>query len=848
MKDLALKTLSKRDYSITIKISKTITFFLALQLLFLTANSQEKTLTSAFLKQKFENYTTDKREDHLFLHVDKTLYTNNEQIWFTGYLINASNTQNNHNFLCVYLCREGDKEIQLQHRFVMENGISFGNLTLPDSIAPGNYNLMAYTNVIDKNNKPIALFKQPITIKSITEEPFKVTASLDKPEEKNFIKIKVDVAIDPKEKKKPEVYFIDKNFKKELIKADSIGKFFVTVPTTELAVYKANFLVTVKYKNQIKHLQVDLPKPKEEQISVKFYPEGGYLINGIVNVVGWEVKGTEGNQINTKAILYRGNDIVDTIKTEGYGIGKFKIIPNSEYEYSIKLIDSGRIQSNSYFLPKTTSTGIALNIKNAVVNDTLSVNIMSNKNQRIQVLVHNYSEIFASLPLKVSPGKLNFNIDLKAMPKGIGTITIIDSLDRPIIERLFFAHYNKKNNVTVTTNQNSYKIKDSTNVKVKFDDFKNEKLTKGLVSIAIVQNNRVESDKQRQIESYLLIGNELKNISNTESNISYQNHSYLENILLVKGWRKFTWLGLISSNTPAASDTLRSIAFTGNLLYFEKPLKVPKFLTLVSDSSYKLINTDKLGNFTLSYDELLVSQDKKIWLMVNEKNKDGYKINFNNPSIQISQYFEPELFVNYVNKYSTNANFQNKKTINLNDVTINGSYNNLLYKAPIPNVKTNLCGDYFCAGRHLNCQIVSHLGHTSVPKEGDFYIPLSGKTYTTAPISAGNSRIYQVAITVDRIKYAGCYLERLPVNELSKINGIEISRDFYQDKEAEKHDENNYLSTIYWNHGILLNENGEVNFSFINGSIPDKFKIIIQGVDGNNNPLFAEKEFNVNKN
>lgn len=331
MKELILKKLPRRGYALTIKISKFITTLLALQLLFLITSGQEKTLTNDLLKKKFENYSVDKKDDHLFLHLDKTLYTNNEQIWFTGYLVNATNTLNNHNFLCVYLCRDGGQEIQLQHRFVMENGISFGSLILPDSIAPGSYNLMAYTNVLNKNNKPIALFKQPITIESITEEPFTAAASLAKTEIKNFIKIEVNVEVDSKEKKKPEVYFLNKNFKKELIKADSIGKYFITIPNDELEFYTANFLVTVKYKDRIKYLTVNLPKPKDQQTNVMFYPEGGYLINGIVNVVGWEVKSTKGTQINTSAVLYRGNDIVDTLRTEGYGIGRFKIIPNSDY-------------------------------------------------------------------------------------------------------------------------------------------------------------------------------------------------------------------------------------------------------------------------------------------------------------------------------------------------------------------------------------------------------------------------------------------------------------------------------------------------------------------------------------
>jgi hypothetical protein len=38
--------------------------------------------------------------------------------------------------------------------------------------------LIAFTNVLDKKNQPLVVFKQPITIKSIRQQDFKVTLNL----------------------------------------------------------------------------------------------------------------------------------------------------------------------------------------------------------------------------------------------------------------------------------------------------------------------------------------------------------------------------------------------------------------------------------------------------------------------------------------------------------------------------------------------------------------------------------------------------------------------------------------------------------------------------------------------
>lgn len=135
--------------------------------LFGQSTPRSDTLTNESIAEKFELFNKAHTAVLLFLHTDKTLYIPNETIWFNAYLLSKNNDPlDNHNVLSVVLIREDGRKICLQSKYVVESGSAAGSLFLPDTIAAGLYQLLAYTNIVDKNAKPIAIFTQGITIKT----------------------------------------------------------------------------------------------------------------------------------------------------------------------------------------------------------------------------------------------------------------------------------------------------------------------------------------------------------------------------------------------------------------------------------------------------------------------------------------------------------------------------------------------------------------------------------------------------------------------------------------------------------------------------------------------------------
>jgi uncharacterized protein YfaS (alpha-2-macroglobulin family) len=169
-----------------------IRLLLALFLSNLTVLAQSN--DHALLEEKFEFFSKKHSSASLFLHIDKSVYTNNEKIWFGAYLIDTPQNQAIHNLLSVFLVGENSQKIELEGKFKIEKGVSSGSLRLPDTIPPGSYQLLSYTNVLDNSGSPAAQFSVPIEIKSITQQSFSSQLSLlDSMPSNGMVRVKISV-------------------------------------------------------------------------------------------------------------------------------------------------------------------------------------------------------------------------------------------------------------------------------------------------------------------------------------------------------------------------------------------------------------------------------------------------------------------------------------------------------------------------------------------------------------------------------------------------------------------------------------------------------------------------------
>ncbi len=833
-------------------------FFLGIFLLpfSLQISAQGRHLSDEKFLENLALYSKIHPENLLFVHTDKQIYTNNENLWFSAYLIKSESVDfRKHSILSVSLVREDNKKIQLQDKYAMEDGLSHGSMALPDSLPPGGYQLIAYTNAMGKHGHPVAFFTQKLTIKSITESSFSVSATLmDSVSVEGKIGIKIQLEItDAKSRIKPLVSYSLGRGELHGVKVDARNTGILQIAVNELTHLQSQLLVSARYNDQVQYVSLRLPIPSTKGIKIGFFPEGGYLVDGLPCTVGWETKIAENLSVPVTGILFKDDQPIDTITTTSYGIGSFRLTPDLKSRYTLRIEnDNGVARDTIYQLPAVIDNGISLHLEQAVVDDTLRFYIESRDPRNLHVLIHDYRSGYASLDMSTQRNRSGKTVVLSGVPRGLSTVTVLDEGGRPLAERIFFAHYDRRLKLSFEGAKKTYTKREKFTTTLKLNDYAGSPV-KGVVSIACVQANRIDPNRQQDIESYALLDANLGLLPPDPSGRPLDSRDYLENVLLIKGWRKYTWQGLMRSS----GDTSQQIGFLtvkGKARYLDKPLKKPIGVNIIKNlQDFNLYTTDSRGSFEIPYADLLIQNGNFLHGSANVPDKRGYTIELDDPFETVSNDLAAGITVNerglaggmQSSKQSVLTGMEH--VTQLREVVIKaGGNDSSIYKGKRG---SNPCGDYVI-GKTLYYPHVSPMYNATKddpnrrqPVKGEFYHDGIAKASMSGSETGyiGDSNTWEWK-RVDVI-YQGC--SKGSDKSIFKLSGIYTNREFYGfDKKLSDFPDPQLLSTLYWKPGVIVNRDGEIDCTFYTGDITGKFQLVLQGV-GSTDLIYGEESFEV---
>lgn len=798
------------------------------------------------IESQIKLYGVKKASPVLFVHLDKTIYTNNETVWFTGYLLNIdANTIKEHRILSVSLVNDENSKIAAQANFILDGGLSFGNIYIPDSVAAGSYHFVAYTNRLQKG-QPEVVFKQSVTIKTTNEPAFSLSLSLLDSTKAQPGKISTLLTAKAKELpviQAPVIYKMGTAKKRAMLatgKTGVTGEDLLNIDKNQISPENHVLIAEVGEGKQKESIHLIIPI-KKQKARVRFYPEGGYLVAGKNSRIGWEARGASGEPLKINGILLSNGTPVDTITTDSYGMGIFKLTPKANSKYQVKVIRAGVVDTVCN-LPNALPQGIILQVADALQTDSITLKLQSTRYQVVKILVHNYKEVFATIDKEIYPKGLVTSFATAELPRGLNMVTVLDSLGRPLAERAIFAHYNKQPDLSIKTDNNEYATRQKVKLNLKLNRASGSPV-KGYVSVACVQDNRLSYKHTNNIESYYYLSSQLNDMPLKDNLMGSEpaDKEYLNKVLLIKGWSRYTWQEMLKTQ-PA--DTLRqyqTIAYNGDITFAGKRLKKPMMLSAIADTLARIVRTDSTGHFVMDEQGIVTPADKKMTLYISGKEKtDPYVIHFNNPFEGLTKSIADTISLKSIEVPAiteTNEALVVKgldKTRQLKEVKIKGVKDGLLY-ASLPkytldnNMSTNECGDYVCVNNILNCG--NHQGdNKNQPlKKGDIVIVFQNGRYTT---------------TV----YRGCVIFKpKEYPSMVQLKGIYASKEFYVvDYGTVKDNIPEYQSTIYWKYNVPVTSSGETSLWFFTNDITGRFRIIAQGVT-QEDVLYSEQTFNVKK-
>ncbi len=631
------------------------------------------------LKEQLNFKSDNLKKESLFLHTNGRLFSAGDTIWFKAYNFDHRNlkpAQSSH-LLTVCLLDNDKKNLKLQ-KHVIINGISNGEIVLPNNIQPGNYNIVAYTNFSAYSDLD-AVFTKSIEVieKDLSDAIIKISLKDSLYQIGDTLKGDLellDVFNNRIAKTKVELSCMQGSeiLSREVISIgdEGISSFNILIPelTTEekLLVFQARII-----RSNYEAITSIIIPCKEIPPILQFFPEGGNLINGQINKIAFNSSDLHGLPLDIKASVYNENDEkIKSIGTYYKGMGIFNLLINNE-DYYIK-IDHPKGYSKKYKIGKE-NVGIA-SIKIIENNDkSIKVGLLSQagEDELFSLFIHTRGVIYYAQTLTVNQLK-ELTIDPGSLPIGIATFTLFNSNEEPVSERLAFVNKNRKLHITLSTNKNYYNRKESVTLNIQVKDEFNKPVAADL-SLDVTLSNLNPNQDEESILSKILLSNDLKGrIINPGFYFSEDTKSdtALDILLLTHGWRKFVLINELNKPTKKL-DQNRFAALRGNLHDRKGKAIFNANVALMNTKSFSSISTfsDSIGNFFFTGPEFIQIADENS-LMLSASNPRNKK--------PIITSIEDE-YINSINNYTFNGFNQSTNYLHLSDMGAKDESDTLMF-------------------------------------------------------------------------------------------------------------------------------------------------------------------------
>ncbi|MCK0156971.1 hypothetical protein MWU65_07250 [Cellulophaga sp. F20128] len=503
------------------------------------------------LSQNKENSAKALGVEKIYLQLDSNVYTNNSNIWFKAIVTNATNHEASLLSGVLYVELIGLNQVVIEKKIVkLSNGIGHNFFALPKSFQPGKYMIRAYTEW-SKNFGSDFMFKTYIDVfSSFKKEEGKVLENVtltDNGQGSFTLQAKLNPNVLDSLQKKDLTVFLKMGSTTDTLKIkrdNSLGY----VLNYEADTWVNDVTFELETENLIRHRETILLDDKF--MDLQFFPESGEMVDGIRSKVAFKVIDHVGKGVGVEGeVLDQNNEVVGIFRSNALGMGSLYLQADKTKTYFAKITKPAKLVSPKKFpLPRTVANGTVLSVKKS--KEKIRVAVLSNQAalKNISLRVTSRGTTYFQIKGELKNGELHTDALLSAnLPEGILAFTVLDALNNPLVERLYFNERpESKLEIVIKTDKDKYAPRDKTIVNIKTQNSKGE--TKN-ADISVLVLNQKElgklQNKRSNIYTYFLLDSELRgqienpNYYFNESNPNRWND--MDALMLTQGWRKYKY-------------------------------------------------------------------------------------------------------------------------------------------------------------------------------------------------------------------------------------------------------------------------------------------------------------------
>ena len=492
------------------------------------------------IRQALEESSVSQIQEKVYIHTDNTCYFVGDTLWYKAYVVRADDLHptDMSRILYVELLSPDGVLVERQNIIVAPDNYTCGQFVLQDSLYSGYYELRAYTRWMLNFN--------------VTQHKYTTTESWK---------------------------FYNRQMCNDYYRQWD-GLYSRVLPVYSKPEEAGDYDARRMYQRPKTRIQ----KPKKDELFVKFYPEGGHLVQGLQSRVAFDVCDQLGEAVNIKGTLQQGDRQVADISTTHMGRGTFTVTPGTA---RLKAHFTWKGKRYEFSLPKSEERGMVLTLNgNHVIIQGRGLS--ADGEYGLSVLCRGALKYFDKLGSVTDGSPVSVDLPLDSLPVGVNDLTIFDSDGNIMADRLFFRAVDQMSPTSPMGLISPISPIDPTTTYQPYDP-----ITIGLqlpapnttFSVA-VRDTRTDEPTYNDgnVMTDLLLSSELRGFIAKPAYYfekdDAEHRQNLDLLMMVQGWRKYKWQEL--------SDTARQMRYE------------PEQTMTVSGAVYKM-----LGINDVELDEVL---------------------------------------------------------------------------------------------------------------------------------------------------------------------------------------------------------------------------------------------------
>ena len=618
---------------------------------------------------------------------------------------------------------------------------------------------------------------------------------------------------------------------------------------------------------------------------VSFFPEGGYLVEGVRCKTTFKALNKNGvpESITGEIVDETGSRITE-VKTDIAGMGLFYFMPEAGKAYFLKCNNQDG-QEKRFKLPevqKSYSLAAAYRNKRHYIELTRTPGLPE---MPLYLLAHSRGMVLYFEAWNYNYRSVVFVND--QLPSGIVQLVLFDGRMNPVSERLIFNKNDDQAQLDFSTDKSAYQKRENVLSKITITDTEGN-LHGGHVSVAVTDDGDMGVDTNHTILSSLLLSSELR--GTIESPAYYlQDNAHatyaLDLLMLTHGWRRYEIAEVMKGHYVVPEtrfEVAKEVSGSVRSLLLGRPVAKSEVLFFSNDGSFGEVETDSTGIFCFfihfpdsvicfiqaknqkgkSNVELMLNQEKFPLLKhvptspmtsgIDIYGRDSSAASgFKTKAAQRAQYDDDMRMIQLPEVVVSGKKIEKKDEARLNTWFNSGS-DRTIHREDIEKRNPNKVSDmlFSVAGVYVNPDgTISIRGGGSplilldgMPMDSDFKVDditihdvesidvFKGPSAAVFGMRGGNG-----AISITTRRGINDTSTRPSFNHISFMpTGYQSPVEFYSPKydtpESRYISSPDFRTSLYWKPDLKVSDDGSASFEFYTSDFPTTYSVVIEGI------------------